>query len=65
MTGLTKPIMTMTSFTRVPVAFIIAATAVEIAAAAAVEKAGFKPSVRAQEISLEGFAGLAEGLKVV
>ena len=29
------------------------------AAAAAVEKAGFKASVRAQEISLEGFAGLA------
>ncbi len=32
------------------------------AAAAAVEKAGFKPSVRAQEISLEGFAGLAARL---
>ncbi|MDO8806352.1 MAG: 16S rRNA (adenine(1518)-N(6)/adenine(1519)-N(6))-dimethyltransferase, partial [Elusimicrobiota bacterium] len=29
------------------------------AAAAAVEKAGFKGSVRAQEISLEGFAGLS------
>jgi 16S rRNA (adenine1518-N6/adenine1519-N6)-dimethyltransferase len=29
------------------------------AAAAAVEKAGFKPAVRAQEISLEGFAALS------
>lgn len=32
------------------------------AAAAAVEKAGFTPSVRAQEIPLEGFAGLAAAL---
>lgn len=32
------------------------------AAAAAVEKAGFKASVRAQELSLEGFAGLAAEL---
>ena len=30
------------------------------AAAAAVEKAGFKPTVRAQEISLEGFSALAD-----
>ncbi len=33
------------------------------AAAAAVEKAGFKPAVRAQEISLPGFARLAELLE--
>ncbi len=33
------------------------------AAAAAIEKAGFKASVRAQEISLEGFAGLSTGLQ--
>lgn len=33
------------------------------AAAAAVEKAGYKASVRAQELSLEGFAGLAAALE--
>ena len=33
------------------------------AAAAAVEKAGFKSSVRAQEISLEGFAALSAMLE--